>query len=365
MDGRTRIGARITRRTLYLLTVVVACSGGEGSMEEGATEASTSTGSPLTVTTQADTQALDDTVEPSSTGSATDDTTGSPGSCGNDLLEPGEQCDGEALGGSTCLNLFGYGGTLACAEQCTYDLGQCYPPGMIAIPGGELWMGSNAHGLDELPAREVYVSDFFIDATEVTVAQYAGCVSDGDCGLPTPGPACNWGVSGRDDHPINCVTWQDAHDYCSWAGGVQPKRLPTEAEWEKAARGTDERTYPWGNEPPPDCSLIIMNLGGGGGCGMLSTHPVGSRPLGDSPYGVHDMAGSAWNWVADWYGPYDVAETDDPTGPPTGTLRVLRGGGWDTTDIHWFRTSARNPHVPEATDRNIGFRCAVSPPTLP
>jgi hypothetical protein len=131
-------------------------------------------------------------------------------------------------------------------------------------------------------------------------------------------------VPGREDHPINCISWAEASTYCGWAGTVAHKRLPTEAEWEKAARGDDARIYPWGDVPLPSCTHVSMNEGPGGGCGNFSSLPVGSKPLGDSPYGVHDMAGGVWEWTADWYGVYDVAEDDNPTGPSMGTFRPPR-----------------------------------------
>lgn len=296
---------------------------------------------------------------------STSGTTASPVACGNGLLEPGEQCDGDDHGDSTCLDLFGYGGELGCTEACTFDLLGCIPPGMILIPGGEFEMGSNIHSVDELPARQVNVDPFYIDLYEVTVADYEACVAAGQCNIPGPGAGCNWALPGVEDHPVNCVSWTDANAYCSlWAGTPIAKRLPTEAEWEKAARSDDARLYPWGDEPLPSCTHASMDEGAGGGCGAYSTIPVGSKPLGDSPYGVHDMAGGVWDWTADWYAPYDVAETDNPTGPASGMLKVMRGGGWVTADLNWFRTSARIGQPTTNVNLNVGFRCAQDPPTL-
>lgn len=365
------IGARAPSTLVWIATALGACGPGKVSTVDtgSTTEGSATTEAPTTGTTA---DPADDTATPNdtsgaidSTGPAADETTGPFVGCGNGLVEPGEQCDGEDLAASTCLNLFGYGGELSCTEACTFELLGCFPPGMILIPGGPFEMGSDAFYDDERPARQVNVDTFYIDATEVTKADYTNCVQAGECGLPTPGVDCNWNTPGRDDHPINCVTWHDADAYCAWAGGVITKRLPTEAEWEKAARGEDGLLWPWGNVPLPTCMHAVMDEGAGGGCGAYSSLPVGSRPLGASPYGVQDMAGSVWNWVADWYLVYDVAETDNPTGPSTGSYRIIRGGGWGTADINWFRTTARNPHAPEMNNRNIGFRCAQSPPTLP
>jgi formylglycine-generating enzyme len=364
-----RIGVRTPSTILWTAITFGACSIDKVStVDEGSTTeiSASSTASPPVGTTAAETAAPDGTTEATdSTGPATDETTGPIVGCGNGLVEPGEQCDGEDHAGSTCLNLFGYGGELSCTDTCAFELLGCFPPGMILIPGGSFEMGSDAFFDDERPARQVEVDTFYIDAVDVTVEQYADCMDAGECSLPMQGEDCNWGEPGRDDHPINCVTWDDADAYCAWTGGVITKRLPTEAEWEKAARGDDARLWPWGDVPLPSCTHVVMNEGAGGGCGAYSSLPVGSRPLGNSPYGVQDMSGSIWNWVADWYAVYDVAETDNPTGPPTGLYRIIRGGGWDTSETNWFRTSARNPHLPSVTNRNIGFRCAQAPPTMP
>jgi formylglycine-generating enzyme len=336
-----------------VVVCLVACGpSADGSTSEGSstTEASTS----IAETTAAE------TTTPPADSSSSSSSTGAVAACGNGLVEAGEQCDSADLGDATCVTLFGYEGELACTDTCMLDALGCVPPGMILIPGGEFEMGSDAFDDYERPARQVQVDPFYIDATEVTVAAYELCVQTGSCTMPVAGGDCNWGVPGREDHPINCVSWFDAYYYCDWIGAVVDRRLPTEAEWEKAARSDDARLYPWGDEPPPSCMHIAMNEGAGGGCGAYSSLPVGSTPLGDSPYGVHDMAGGVWDWVADWYGVYDVAEDDNPTGPPTGRFRVIRGGGWNTTDINWFRTSARNPSD-AAGNANIGFRCAQDP----
>lgn len=175
------------------------------------------------------------------------------------------------------------------------------------------------------------VSAFWIDRTEVTVSEYGKCVRDGACSLPAPGEACNWN-RGRSDHPINCVGFEQATKFCEWAG----KRLPSEEEWEKAARGEDGRRYPWGNQAPT-CSLAVMDSGGQG-CGARSTAPVGSRSAGRSPYNVMDLAGNLWEWV--------------------GTTRhALRGGSWvDAPGL--MRSSLRLTEVPTRGFANTGFRCA-------
>jgi formylglycine-generating enzyme required for sulfatase activity len=186
---------------------------------------------------------------------------------------------------------------------------------MVDVPQGPFWMGCN-EALDadcsgnEYPYHEVTLSAYRIDVTEVAVVAYADCVDAGACSEPDSGAACNWSAVGRGDHPINCVDWQQAADYCAWAG----KRLPTEAEWEKAARGTDGRKYPWGSDAPT-CSLANFYYGVGG-CAD-GTVPVGSSPAGASPYAALNLAGNVGEWVADWYETFYYASSpsDDPVGP--------------------------------------------------
>jgi len=196
------------------------------------------------------------------------------------------------------------------------------PAGMVLVPDGSFHMGcapsdSTCHD-DEAPRHKVVISAFYIDATEVTVAAYRSCTSAGHCSPPGTFEQCNWDQSSRTNHPINCVSWHQADSYCRWAG----KRLPTEAEWEKAARGTDDRIYPWGNQPPT-CQLAIMDEDGDG-CGRESTWPVGTREAGKSPYGALDMTGNVWEWVNDRYrdDAYATHGSHDPTGPAEGTARV-------------------------------------------
>jgi eukaryotic-like serine/threonine-protein kinase len=203
---------------------------------------------------------------------------------------------------------------------------------------------------EEEPQHPVWLDAFWIDRTEVTNAQYQECVAAGACrvaDMPSFDP------EGKPTHPVVEVTWADARSYCTWAGA----RLPTEAEWEKAARGTDARLYPWGNEPP-DCKRANY-WGKEGGC-VGTTAPVGSYPTGASPYGALDMAGNALEWVADWYGQdyYSASPDRNPTGPDSGPGRVLRGLGWGPSPV--------GPHVairiytdPAKRGNSIGFRCVV------
>ena len=189
---------------------------------------------------------------------------------------------------------------------------------MVLVPAGEFWMGcsrrdSSCDG-DEKPGRKVYLDAFEIDRTEGTVAQYRACVEAGRCPHPQTDEYRNWGKSGRDDHPINGVSWSDANTYCRWAG----KQLPTEAQWEKAARGTDGRVYPWGDEKA-SCRYAVMD-DGGSGCRTFGTMPVGSKPAGASPYGALDMAGNVLEWTADWYAKhyYGKASSRNPPGAAGG-----------------------------------------------
>jgi formylglycine-generating enzyme required for sulfatase activity len=237
---------------------------------------------------------------------------------------------------------------------------------MVAIPAGVFTMGASLKDdplsyPKERPQHEVTLSAFEIDRCEVTTADYRVCVMAGKCTAPKTTEGCNWNIAGRDNHPINCVQWEQANAYCAFVG----KRLPSEAEWEKAARGTDARLYPWGNSPAPDCSHAwIDNNGGtvdgGEGCGMSSTAPVGTKPLGASPYGVQDMLGNVWEWTNDWYqlDYYAVSPPNDPKGPATGTTKVYRGIGWWDANDRMLRLTFRTDETLMYKRNNQGFRCA-------
>jgi formylglycine-generating enzyme required for sulfatase activity len=238
------------------------------------------------------------------------------------------------------------------------DTGPC-PAGMVLIPEGPFVMGGPDYSApSERPKHVVALAAYCIDRTEVTVRAYRACEADGTCPSP-PLPV------GPDDHPMTQVNWAAANTYCEWAG----KRLPTEAQWEKAARGgcemvlplacgpEDERNFPWGNAADSCVFANIRRCVGG-------TEPVGSYPAGDSPYGLHDMAGNVAEWVADWYDDHYyetcAAGCADPTGPATGTTRIVRGGGWladDDAVCTWFRF----PLGPLAVAGALGFRCVATP----
>jgi formylglycine-generating enzyme required for sulfatase activity len=228
------------------------------------------------------------------------------------------------------------------------------------------WMGCNEAvdnecNPDEKPYHEVNLDAFEIDKYEVTAGEYKACVDAGSCTATnaSTGSACNYGVSGKESHPIDCVHWDKAKAYCEWAG----KRLPTEAEWEKAARGTDGRKYPWGNDSP-DCEHAVMedSSAGGNGCGTGGTMPVGSKPKGVSPYGAEDMVGNVWEWVGDWYdwSYYASSPKDNPKGPGSGEDRVWRGGSWLYSRPGDLRASRRAWYGPGDWWFCGGFRCAWS-----
>lgn len=233
---------------------------------------------------------------------------------------------------------------------------------LLYVPEGEFIMGSDpdidpdAYD-DEQPQHTVYLDAFWIDRTEVTNAMYALCVQAGACDPPESSESYTrdsyYGNSSYADYPVIYVSWDDAWDYCTWAG----RDLPTEAQWEKAARGTDGRIYSWGNSDP-DCTLA--NFYPGSYC-VGDTAEVGSYPSGASPYGVLDMAGNVWEWTADWYDAdyYSQEVYNNPTGPSTGDYRLLRGGSWlaQSRDV---RSAYRLYFSPDFTDFFVGFRCARS-----
>ncbi len=227
---------------------------------------------------------------------------------------------------------------------------------LLYVPAGEFKMGAadsdSQATAGEKPQHSVYLDAFWIDQIEVTNAMYAKCVTAGACQAPSSTKsstrASYYGNSQFDNYPVIGVSWGDATAYCEWAG----RRLPTEAEWEKAARGDDQRTYPWGNDAP-DETRLNYNME------VKDTTRVGAYPTGASPYGALDMAGNVWEWVADWYGENYYATTPDrnPTGPTSGKYRVLRGGSWDD-EAPYVRASGHGGVIPVMRDVIIGFRCA-------
>ena len=223
---------------------------------------------------------------------------------------------------------------------------------MMSIPAGEFTMGSSEADADERPAHKVTIDSFSIDVYEVTVGQYAAFLQAKGIDPPADWKTIN--QSANQKRPIANVDSTDASAFCKWAG----KRLPTEAEWEKAARGTDGRLYPWGNDPP---TPLHANFGktDWNNHGVLA--PIGSFETGKSPYGIYDMAGNVWEWVSDWYdyNYYKVSPSQNPTGPSSGGTKAIRGGAWNSNP-RAMRSSNRSLISP--TDQGLnGFRCAKTP----
>ena len=266
----------------------------------------------------------------------------------------------------------GYGNPDSSVEECDQPAGYvldntdcddsnasinegCTP--MALIPPGCFDMGDAFNEGDsfELPVHNVCItSDFYMDVHEVTNAEYADCVNASGCTAPafldsyTRSPY--YGNPTYDDFPVFEVSWNQANDYCTWAG----KRLPTEAEWEYAARGgLSGKRYPWGDT----ISGTDANYFDSGDPWDNDTTQV--EYYAPNGYGLYDMAGNVWEWVNDWFQNdyYSVSPTNDPPGPATGTSRVLRGGGW-YFDTYFLRVAGRNYGTPTGQDYYIGFRCA-------
>ena len=261
-------------------------------------------------------------------------------------------------------------GTALCLDGMACQKGQCLPEDMVLVPAGEFFRGCN-QGLDtnclsnEKPGHLVFLEAFLVDRTEVPASRYQACVDAGTCSVPVEG---SFEPGTKPNHPATGVTYEQALAYCGW----MDRRLPTESEWEKAARGGCElvtncssqaRLYPWGNAVPTCATAWYSSC-----TATAATRPVGTLPEGASPYGALDMAGNAAEWVADWYmGLYEIENDSNPTGPDFGTYRSIRGGnsGGSNGSAAKMRVSWRGSDVPHmswsgTSKGQLGFRCALS-----
>jgi formylglycine-generating enzyme required for sulfatase activity len=269
------------------------------------------------------------------------------------------------------------------------------PAGMVLIPGGRFFMGSTDPTFDLWkPAHKVTLDTFCIDIDEVTAGDYKACSDIGECQRPDPIPDypktsqisdeqhesnrkvmaefCNFGREDRARHPINCVPWSFADGYCRH----RKARLPTEAEWEYAARGSDGRKYPWGDEPGDSLHMNAC----GWECnqwekahglkpspqmyntddGFPGTAPVGSFPKGQTKFGANDFIGNVWEWTGDWFEVYKSEDAINPTGVPAGDRKAIRGGGFNGGTPHWLNPAFRYHQLATASAPGIGFRCAAN-----
>ena len=235
---------------------------------------------------------------------------------------------------------------------------------MVRVPAGPFTMGADDGPADERPAHVVTLREFEIDRLPVTNAQFASFLQRTGPVSPNDGRYFDWddadarihradgawrADSGYDDHPVVEASWLGGVTYCRSLG----KRLPTEAEWEKAARGGDGRRYPWGNAAPAATHARF-------GRGYNETAPAGAHPAGVSPFGALDMAGNAWHWVSSAYRPYPYRDDDGREDAAPGPVRSTRGGGHDSSATE-IRTTERGRNLsrsPQAGHHNIGFRCA-------
>ncbi len=275
------------------------------------------------------------------------------------------------------------------AEQALVVAPSC-PEDMIEIPAGQFFMGSDsteelpAYLPDPRPSHNVKLDAYCIDRDEVTSGKYRACSDVGKCrraltSVEFPGiqerqravfdPLCTGNDPERASHPINCVSWEMARDYCE----AQGRRLPTEAEWEYATRGPDGRIYPWGDDDPTEKQLNacgreclawgkahaeVFDVLYDADDGYPATAPVGSFPGGNSSFGLRDVSGNVWEWVADWDGKYTSERQTNPQGPATGEKKIIRGGAFNGWEKSWLRPSFRFAQVPAARVHAIGFRCA-------
>lgn len=284
---------------------------------------------------------------------------------------------------------------VSAAAVTTADARTACPAGMVMAPGGKFFMGSDDASFKLWqPAHKVTLDTFCIDITEVTAAAFKACVDAGKCDRPAAAPDypkgestseaeheknraaysefCNYGKPGREQHPVNCIRWEQSQTYCK----AQGKRLPTEAEWEYAARGSDGRTFPWGEAPggsdfmnaagaelvrwEKSKGLKLSNTMYSADDGFAGTAPVGSFPKGRTKFGADDVIGNVWEWTDDWFETYKAEETMNPKGAPAGDRKAIRGGGFNGGVQMWLNPAFRYHQLATASSHGIGFRCATN-----
>jgi eukaryotic-like serine/threonine-protein kinase len=304
------------------------------------------------------------------------------------LVLRGKHSDSETKANSSPDALPGAAPASSAAAAVTTPPAATCPAEMVQIPAGQFFMGSDLKDApdNEKPTHNVSVDSLCMDLYEVSAKKYKACSDVGKCRrAPTEvdwpkispserqtySPLCTGSDPEKLDHPITCLTWAMADNYCKANGG----RLPSEAEWEFATRGPDGRVYPWGDDPPTAehlnaCDAQCLAWGKAhkvdlkalakGDDGFATTAPVGKFPAGRSRFGPYDVVGNVWEWVADWYGEYQADAVQNPLGPPSGERKVIRGGAWNAGVETWLHPSFRYAQVPNAQSYGIGFRCVKS-----
>lgn len=264
---------------------------------------------------------------------------------GGSLTACETDCGAKECGSARCAG--------TCGSECDSDQvciadGTCagrFVGEMVRIPSGTFMMGSADGDASERPVHPVTVAAFEMDVTEVTVAAYQDCVDAKACSEAARNRWCNAGFSELVDHPINCVDLNQAETYCRWLG----KRLPTEQEWEYAARGADGRKYPWGDDAPED----QLCWSGGSVEFREVTCAVGSFPSGDSPFGLFDMEGNVAEWTSSYW-------SKDYSAKPTAEFVVARSSGFRNDDAWYVRATGRSPFSPKGQSYDLGIRCVRS-----